>query len=228
MAMRAQFFEGTVMTGLPGAAAGLLNIPAGTVINIMGRRPFDGPPSWSGWLQDYRGGVSRIQFTKATEFVVVEHIASSPLSLVMGNVDVTTVGTAWVPLGASANPGAVQIKINTTEYFLNPDGSQSVGIPGVSAPYPRSTAFQDTFSLNPDVYVLPGQNWEILYTIGTAIVGATVTTQNDRALMRVVVKYTLYDGTDAVIANKLLEMGVSVKPANIDWYKRKLIEAKGA
>ena len=34
------------------------------------------------------------------------------------------------------------------------------------------------------------------------------------------VKYTLYDGPDALIANKLLELGISVSPANVDWYKR--------
>jgi hypothetical protein len=227
MAMRCQFFEGTVMTGMPGTAdTTLLNIPAGTRINILGRRPFDGPASWSGWLQDYRGGLSRIQFTKATEFIVIEHIASSPETVQLGTAEQGEEG--WATLVTVVNPGAVQIKINTTEYFLNPDGSQNNGINGIAAPYPRSTTYQDGFSLNPDVYVLPGQNWEIIYTLNSTIVGATVTTQDDRALMRIVVKYTLYDGTDAVIANKLLEMGVSVKPANIDWYKRKLIEAKGA
>ena len=40
----------------------------------------------------------------------------------------------------------------------------------------------------------------------------------------VFLKYTLYDGTDAVLANQLLEMGITVKPSNIDWLKRKLIE----
>ena len=38
------------------------------------------------------------------------------------------------------------------------------------------------------------------------------------------VKYTLYDGPDALIANKLLELGVTINPNNVDWYKRTLIE----
>ena len=202
MAMRAQFFEGTIMT--PNAGS----IPAGTQINIMGRTPATGAPAYSGWLRDYRGGLGRIQFTKATEFIVVEHIASSPETI---SADATV-----------TNPGAVQIKINTTEYFLNPDGSPTAGIAGIASPYPRSTNFQDAFSLNPDVYVLPGQNWEIVYTNGVLVGGGAYVD-----VIRVVAKYTLYDGTDAVIANKLLEMGVSVKPANIDWYKRKLIESRG-
>ena len=41
------------------------------------------------------------------------------------------------------------------------------------------------------------------------------------------VKYTLYDGPDALIANKLLEMGISVNPGNVDWYKRTLIQSQG-
>jgi hypothetical protein len=42
------------------------------------------------------------------------------------------------------------------------------------------------------------------------------------------VKYTLYDGPDALIANKLLELGVTVNPNNVDWYKRTLIEQQSA
>ena len=38
------------------------------------------------------------------------------------------------------------------------------------------------------------------------------------------VKYTLYDGPDSLIANKLLEMGITVNPSNVDWYKRSLLE----
>ena len=44
------------------------------------------------------------------------------------------------------------------------------------------------------------------------------------AVAQAFVKYTLYDGPDALIANKLLELGISVSPANVDWYKRSLLE----
>ena len=37
------------------------------------------------------------------------------------------------------------------------------------------------------------------------------------------VKYTLYDGPDALIANKLSTRNYR-EPANVDWYKRTLIE----
>jgi hypothetical protein len=142
--------------------------------------------------------LGRIQFTKATEFVVIDDIGATPENT---QADATQF---------------IGLEINTTEYFLNPDGSPTFGIPGRAAPYPRTNNFYQTFFLDPEVYVLPGQNWEILLFNGSATAGTK----------RCFVKYILYDGTDAVIANKLLEMGVSVKPANIDWYKRLLIEQK--
>jgi hypothetical protein len=178
MAMRAQFFEYTTATNAVGTIA------------VMQTQ------------------LGRIQFTKATEFIVVEDIGSTPGSPSMGTSAMDTL----------AVDTAVQIKINTTEYFLNPDGSQSFGIPGRASPYPRSNNFYQTFFLDPEVYVLPGQNWEILLRNGSV--------NTTTLLKQCFVKYVLYDGTDAVIANKLLEMGVSVKPANIDWYKRMLIENK--
>jgi len=178
MAMRAQFFD--YHTGVASTAIGQIPV-----------------------MQTQLG---RIQFTKATEFIVVDDIGATPFD---------TSGLTNAFTGGAET--AVQIKINTTEYFLNPDGSQTFGIPGRAAPYPRSNTFYQTFFLDPEVYVLPGQNWELLLFNGD-----TVTTDK-----RCFVKYILYDGTDAVIANKLLEMGIAVKPANIDWYKRMLIENKG-
>ena len=77
----------------------------------------------------------------------------------------------------------------------------------------------------PDVYVLPGQVWDILVTyylqsgVGN---GAGTASSGD---YRCFTKYTLYDGPDALIANKLLEMGISINPGNVDWYKRSLLSA---
>ena len=50
--------------------------------------------------------------TTATQFIVIEDIACSP----------------------TLN-GAVQIRINTTDYFQNPDVTDMVGIPGLASPY---------------------------------------------------------------------------------------------
>ena len=138
-----------------------------------------------------------------TQFIVIEDIACTPI------------------LG-----GAVQVRINTTDYFQNPDVTDMVGVPGLASPYPRGSAssLQGTdnllksFDLYPDIYVLPGQVFQILYSQRTAMTAA------DTEVVAAFVKYTLYDGPDALIANKLLELGVTINPNNVDWYKRTLIE----
>ena len=141
--------------------------------------------------------------TTATQFIVIEDIACTP------------------HLG-----GAVQVRINTTDYFQNPDVTDQKGVPGLASPYPRGAASTSggtdnllkSFDLYPDVYVLPGQVFQILYSQRTA------TSTTDTEVVAAFVKYTLYDGPDALIANKLLELGVTINPNNVDWYKRTLIE----
>ena len=72
------------------------------------------------------------------------------------------------------------------------------------------------------MYVLPGQTWDVRYTaFQTSGIGAGLPNQ-------CFVKYTLYDGPDSLIANKLLEMGITVNPGNVDWYKRSLLSAASA
>jgi hypothetical protein len=118
----------------------------------------------------------------------------------------------------------VQVRINTTDYFLDPDNIPNDGIPGAASPYPRSINFQPAFNLYPDVYVLPGQVWDVLvtfYNAGAFLAGTSVAGE-----LMCFVKYTLYDGPDALIANKLLEMGISINPGNVDWYKRSLLQAQ--
>jgi len=149
--------------------------------------------------------------TTATQFIVIEDIACS-----------------------AYNGGAVQVRINTTDYFQNPDVADQSGVPGLASPYPRGSADSPTidaltdyvqllksFDLYPDIYVLPGQVFQILYSCSSALTGAAAT---NTIVVSAFVKYTLYDGPDALIANKLLELGVTINPNNVDWYKRTLIE----
>jgi hypothetical protein len=164
------------------------------------------------FIGGYGNNITKPAETTATQFVVIEDISCSP----------------WLN-------GNVQIRINTTDYFQNPDVTNMFGIPGMASPYPRGAAstlegtdqLLKSFDLYPDVYVLPGQTWQILYTTrdgATAYVDGTSTAQ----VVSAFVKYTLYDGPDALIANKLLELGVTINPNNIDWYKRSLIEQQVA
>jgi len=166
--------------------------------------------------------------TSATEFVVIEDIAVTPTAFLSSGTSGTyrglTVGTAGSGMGG---PRAfVQVRINTTDYFLDPDNVPNDGIPGSASPYPRSVNFQPSFNLYPDVYVLPGQVWDVLVTWYNNTGLPTSATQCVSGSLRCFTKYTLYDGPDALIANKLLEMGISINPGNVDWYKRSLLSAQ--
>ena len=169
----------------------------------------------------YGNNITKPAETTATQFVVIEDLAASPY-----------VG------------GAVQVVINTTSYFQNPDVTQQAGVPGTASPYPRGSSdtvttqntdngvqLLNAFELTPDVYVLPGQVWDMRYSQSLSNVSATNTAlgvTGSTLAVAAFVKYTLYDGPDALIANKLLELGVTVNPNNVDWYKRTLIEQQSA
>ena len=172
----------------------------------------------------YGNNITKPAETTATQFVVIEDLAAS----------------AYVG-------GAVQVVINTTSYFQNPDVTQQAGVPGTASPYPRGSSdavtssatgivdngvqLLNAFELTPDVYVLPGQVWDMRYSqrlSNDSATNAALGITGSTLAVAAFVKYTLYDGPDALIANKLLELGVTVNPNNVDWYKRTLIEQQSA
>jgi len=222
MSMRSQVYEWSNLA--PGTVAGG---GAGSVLNrSQNDLPVQVPANVSTdiFIGGIGNNITKPAETTATQFIVIEDISCTP--------DLA---------------GSVQVRINTTDYFQNPDVTQMNGVPGTASPYPRGapsvnptgtgantatgtviTTFPDnllkSFDLYPDIYVLPGQVFQILYTTvqGT---GATAFAGNTAGqVVSAFVKYTLYDGPDALIANKLLELGVTINPNNIDWYKRSLIE----
>tara|TARA_S200002703_G_scaffold523_1_gene906 strand:- start:19541 stop:20146 length:606 start_codon:yes stop_codon:yes gene_type:complete len=199
MAMRSQVYEwDATRSGHGGSAVSGTN-------TLATARPY------SIFIGGVGNNITKPAETTATQFVVIEDIGCTATDLFTG-----TNVTNWID-----GPRAyIQVRINTTDYFLDPDNIGNDGIPGTAAPYPRTISNQPSFNLYPDVYVLPGQTWDALYT---HYEGAT-----DAGTHQAFVKYTLYDGPDALIANKLLEMGISVNPGNVDWYKRTLISGASA
>jgi len=171
--------------------------------------------------------------TTATQFVVIEDVAVSPTAFLNSGDAVATAYRGLVngaENGVYGNRAYIQVRINTTDYFLDPDNVGNDGIPGAASPYPRSTNFQPCFNLYPDVYVLPGQVFDALVTTyqNGAFDGAGTAPALESSTLYAFMKYTLYDGPDALIANKLLEMGISINPGNVDWYKRTLIQSQTA
>ena len=224
MAMRSQVYEWTNLASTS-TGSNIRQTSDPVAVSVAGKSSLD----------IFIGGkgtnITQPASTTATQFVVVEEIASSP------------------QLG-----GALNIRINTTDYFQNPDVTQQAGVPGLASPYPRGTTHDGatfnlgkgatgatdnggssviagdnvlpSFALTPEVYVLPGQTWSVLYQSVDDVVGGEVLNTGARNVSTVAafVKYTLYDGPDSLIANKLLEMGITVNPSNVDWYKRSLLE----
>ena len=186
MAMRSQLYEWNNGYASHGGTAGAS--VAGT--------------SYSIFIGGLGNNITKPAETTATQFVVIEDIGCDATAY-----DATADGITGFR-------SYIQVVINTTSYFLDPDNVGNDGVAGTAAPYPRTIAFQPSFNLYPDVYVLPGQTWDVSYK---SYVAAT------QGSGMAFVKYTLYDGPDALIANKLLEMGISVNPGNVDWYKRTLI-----
>ena len=196
----------------------------GTVADYIGNRT-------SIFVGGLGNNITKPAETTATEFVVIEDIATTAslgtLSTMPAGVVIRGLVSGSNSAGADngiAGPRAyVQVRINTTDYFLDPDNIPNDGIPGAASPYPRSINFQPSFNLYPDVYVLPGQVWDALVTF---YCDSFVAASFGAGELQCFVKYTLYDGPDALIANKLLEMGISINPGNVDWYKRSLLQAQ--
>ena len=201
MAMRSQVYEWTNLAP-SGTGSTLFRNSADTVVGMTAGDEV------SVFIGGVGYNITKPAETTATQFVVIEDVALTPMS-------------------GTLKGGHAQIRINTTDYFQNPDVTDQTGIPGDASPYPRGISdgtnnLLKCFDLYPDIYVLPGQVWDCLIT------GRGPNQAAGETLSEAFVKYTLYDGPDALIANKLLELGISVSPANVDWYKRSLISQQSA
>jgi len=125
---------------------------------------------------------------------------------------------------------SLNLRINTTKYFQNPDTTVSEGVSGLLSPYPcgnpRNIGFTLSGSIRPSfsmekipVYILPGQSFTIEATATSAVGGG-----REGAAVGCAVVYTLYDGADALVANKLLESGFPVTEDNVNTYKMNLLQ----
>jgi len=217
MSMRSQIYAWNGQSGT--AASSWTNTNTGTAVSIF--------------IGGFGNNITKPAETTATQFVVIEDVAVSPSGFLnSGNAAATAYRglVAGAENGVFGNRAYIQVRINTTDYFLDPDNVGNDGIPGAASPYPRSTNFQPCFNLYPDVYVLPGQVFDALVTTyqNGAFDGAGTAPALESSTLYAFMKYTLYDGPDALIANKLLEMGISINPGNVDWYKRTLIQSQTA
>ena len=171
-------------------------------------------------------------FIKATQFIVIDEIS------------------CWPP------QAKIQPWVDTTRYFQRPDNSTADGLDGWAIPFLpgggttysalgiySSFSFKDT-----PIYVIPGQTWGIYWRWPTADTVTIPTTNNsgavpltvnyttsdtvvggvsgDLLMPRLYLEYILYDGVDALIANRLIQQGDTVSVAKVEAYKRAMIRFK--
>jgi hypothetical protein len=141
--------------------------------------------------------------------------------------------TSWIP------NGFVQIVVNTTGYYQDPQNTWQNGISGDASPYPASLAdVPKSYELKPSIYILPEQTWDFRYTMMNDLSGyvaaraaytpslSTVIPASTN-LARCQVQYYLFDGPDSLICHQLLELGIPINVENVEWYKKMLLKERG-
>ena len=187
------------------------------------------------------GGVGNqlasLPVTTATQFIVIDSYGCTPSVYTPG----TNITPAWLSgdklngidvRNSIAGPRAyMQIYINTTGYFKDADGVPRDVQPGTAIPYPRT--IMNSYCKNAKqtpIYILPGQSWDIRLTCYndhlTAGGNQSKIPTTAFGQLQSFIKYTLYDGPDALIAIKLLNMGIAITPDSVDNYRKKVLEAQ--
>lgn len=173
----------------------------------------------------YGNNIKNPAKANSNQFIVIENYGATPTDFVDATKGISQ-GDSYrgnTVYNQMSGPRAyIQFYINTTGYFKDPDGVARQGIPANNFPYPETEFNLKTSKKEIPVYVLPGQTWDAQLTLynGGTDPTQTNTNQNVKAFM----KYTLYDGPDALIAMKLMKSGIKVTPTNVDKFRKKMIE----
>lgn len=160
------------------------------------------------------------------EFVVIERISCKPgVSPNEYALDGTTL-TKWTP------NMFIQFVINTTGYYRDPQNVYSAGISGMASPYPMTAYRLKYYDLFPPIYITEDQTWDVRFTLFNDLRqaynnGLFTQIQEDLVLAQVFIDYTLYEGTDAVLAKKLVSLGVPVTVSSVQWLRQLMLKSKG-
>ena len=120
--------------------------------------------------------------------------------------------------GSVGNSLTIPARANSTEFIVVED----LGITPTKGGSMQLSIGTTDYFVNPDGTTPDGIPAEAApYPCGAA---SSSNTSSGGGVVSASVSYTLYDGPDSLIANKLLEMGVPVSGSNVDWYKQQLLE----
>ncbi len=170
--------------------------------------------------------VNEVNMVRDTQFVVINEIGCTPG--VSPQESVVNGGnlTKWIP------NMMIQVVIETTGYYRDPQNVYSSGVSGMASPYPKSVQDLPYYSLWPPIYILAHQTWDIRYTFyndlqGSFADGYFTSIPTSTNLGRVWVDYTLFSGTDSLIANRLLSLGIPVTIDSVEWFRKLLLKSRG-
>lgn len=239
MSIRSQVYEWNA--GRSGGPKNTIPLPVGGNNSTQTRgKPF------SIFVGGYGNNLLELPYTTSTQFVVIEEYGCTP-TLPRG-VMASTSATPYRGLtvcdksGTTLRDGSdnaytyisgprafLQIRINTTMYFKDPDGVVRDGLPGTAIPYPKSMDYCAMFSEDEmeRINILPNQTWDVrLVYYNWEAFKEGGEKGNGGALIqdgfRCFIKYTLYDGSDALIASLLLQHAIAVTPDNLNWFRARM------
>lgn len=101
--------------------------------------------------------ITKRNCTANDEFLVLQYTGSSP--------------GIWPNSGNNWQPrGYINFVVETTAYFVNPDGLPAEGMPGSALPYPITTAYSPIITDYIPIEIPPDTNWDITYFLGNSLV----------------------------------------------------------
>lgn len=150
-----------------------------------------------------------IMTTKNNQFIVVNRLALSPYIYRKDG-------------GRIEYRGYLQLRINTTNYFMYPDGSLALGVSNEMSHWPGS-CFDDGFDVG--ISIVPGQTWDVIFN--TSYVEPMPDAMKKNDYIFIYLRYIVYDDEDAFIADYLRENNIPVTPDNVCAHRaeyRELVE----
>jgi hypothetical protein len=91
------------------------------------------------------------------QFITIEGLGSTP--------GLNATDAVWCPRGY------VNIKIETTTYYTNPDNRPNTGVSGTGSPYPLSVQWQRSYNSFPKVYIYGGTTFDVTYYCAESFTG---------------------------------------------------------
>jgi hypothetical protein len=211
--------------------------------------------SFSIFTGGYGNNVTESNMVRDGSFVVIDRFGSTPGIMMDGgnNVAYDVGGTGVLGLIQWIPNGFVNIWVDTTGYYQDPQNVSALGISGNAAPYPETEGIRPAhYMLNPCVYIEPFTTWDVRYTMMNDIKnymtnlgqfgGGPVTVrivEKDgitsggvpmkplNPLAQVFIQYWLFNGSDALIAEELMKLGIAVNVDNAEWFRRQLVKQEG-